>query len=174
VLRSLKRRSSAGIIVLTGRRDETDHVIGLELGADDYVTKPFRRRELVARINAVLRRVQPPEFGTDLAPAPARAVEHVFDGYRVNLETRRVHDPGGSEIELTTAEFNLLGALLGQRGQALSRAQLIEAIKGRDWEIHDRAIDGLVSRLRRKLPPWRGRVSPYIRTIHGIGYAFAD
>lgn len=169
VLRSLKRRSDAGIIIVTGRGEESDQVIGLELGADDYVTKPFRRRELLARINAILRRVIPEsEIARDTGTE-----EFAFDGYQVNPEGRRVLRPDGTEIELTTAEFNLLLALLERRGKTLSRGQLVAAIKGRDWEISDRAIDGLVSRLRRKLPPLDGRASPYIRTIHGRGYLFS-
>jgi len=173
VLRMLKQRSDAGVILLTGRSEETDHVVGLELGADDYVTKPFRRRELVARINAVLRRVHG-QLDEPVAPALPAEADHVFDGYRVWLGSRRVVAPGGHEIALTTAEFELLSAFLGQRGRALSRDQLIELIKGRTWEISDRAVDGLVSRLRRKLPPRGDRASPYIRTIHGMGYAFSD
>ncbi len=169
VLRRLKAKSAAGVIILTGRGDETDHVVGLELGADDYVTKPFRRRELLARIHAVLRRVRRPNAAAEPPPD-----DHAFDGYRVSLAARRVLAPDGSEVALTSAEFELLAAFLHRRGQALSRDELIRLAKGRAWEMHDRAVDGLVSRLRRKLPPSDGRAAPYIRTVHGHGYAFSD
>jgi two-component system, OmpR family, response regulator len=176
VLRRVAQRRAAGIIVLTARAEEIDQVIGLELGADDFVTKPFRRRELVARINAVLRRVMPAQSpDVTLGEAERSAAGDLeFDGYRLRLSSRQIFTPNGAEATLTTAEFDLLVALLKRRGQALSREQLITLMKGQDWAVHDRVVDGLVSRLRRKLPPVEGRTTPYIRTIHGVGYAFAD
>lgn len=173
LLKSVRTDSNAGIIVLTGRTDEADYVIGLELGADDYISKPFRRRELVARINAVLRRSAMPAPTT---PEPAKTLtfEYEFDGYQVSTSARRVLGPDGSEIMLTTAEYEMLAALLHRRGRVLSRDQLMQLVRGRDWEIYDRAVDALVSRLRRKLPPPAGRTVPYIRTIHGLGYGFMD
>jgi two-component system, OmpR family, response regulator len=182
VLRHLAQNTSAGVIVLSARSEETDKVIGLELGADDFITKPFRRRELLARINAVLRRVgggtwpgvPPAEAARSDAGRRDAAGETAFDGYRVRLSSRQVFAPDGSEVDLTTAEFDLLAAFLKRREQTLSRERLITLMKGREWDAHDRMIDGLVSRLRRKLPPQGERTKPYIRTVHGFGYAFSD
>jgi len=176
VLREVAQYPGSGVIVLTARAEETDKVIGLELGADDFVTKPFRRRELLARINAVLRRVAP----EDPSPRLPFAAEQVgdaelsFDGYRVRWSSRQVFAPDNEEVSLTTAEFDLLMAFLRRRGQTLSRERLISLLNGRGREVNERMIDGLVSRLRRKLPPPEGRSSPFIRTIHGTGYAFTD
>lgn len=183
LVKELRQSTDRGIILLTGRTSETDHVVGLEIGADDYVTKPFRIRELAARVNAVHRRTaqrgpvaQAPAdipAATALAdPDPSSAQDIRFDGYRLNVGARRLWNGDGAEIDLTTAEFELLLALLRRRGQVLTRDQLMNAIKGRDWESYDRAIDGLVSRVRRKIPR-AGGGSPYIRTVHGIGYSFA-
>lgn len=188
LVKELRRSTDKGIILLTGRTSETDHVVGLEIGADDYVTKPFRIRELAARVNAVHRRTArrgaPPApvgggnpavaVAAPASVASAVASEEVrFDGYCLNTAERRLWNAEGKEIDLTTAEFELLNALLRRRGQVLSRDQLMNAIKGRDWESYDRAIDGLVSRVRRKIPRIGGG-SPYIRTVHGIGYSFAS
>ncbi|MBC7738685.1 MAG: response regulator transcription factor [Candidatus Saccharibacteria bacterium] len=176
LVKELRKGSDAGILLLTGRSSETDQVVGLEIGADDYVTKPFRLRELAARVNAVYRRsavqtdaspaqpdrVEPPEFS---------GIDFTFDGYKLSMSGRRLWGPDGAEIVLTTAEFDLLAALLKRRGQVLDRDQLMNAMKGRDWESYDRAIDGLVSRLRRKIPAIN-RATHYVRTVHGVGYSF--
>lgn len=173
LVKELRPTQKGGIIILTGRSSETDHVVGLEIGADDYVTKPFRIRELAARVNAVYRRVG---NGLTVVPeavptAPRPTFDFEFGNYRLSVGARRLWQEGGAEIELTTAEFDLLVALLRRRGHVLDRDQLMNAIKGRDWESYDRAVDGLVSRLRRKLQPDDGTKS-YIRTVHGIGYSF--
>ncbi len=174
LIRELRAISDCGIIILTGRGGETDHVVGLEVGADDYVTKPFRPRELSARVNALARRVAPAATaGAPPAPeAPGVEIDHEFDGYTLSASARQIWGPDGQEIVLTTAEFSLLLALLERRGRVLNRDQLMTLIKGQDWVSYDRAIDGLVSRLRRKVSPV-GRDTHYIRTIHGIGYVFA-
>lgn len=170
LVKQLRQGSDVGIVMLTGRGSETDHVLGLELGADDYITKPFRIREVAARLNAVLRRtVGKPRESVDTARRTD--ADYEFDGYRLMMEERTLYGRDGQEIELTTAEFNLLVAFLVHRRQVLSRDQILNAVKGREWESYDRAVDGLVSRLRRKLPVEAGR-SHYIKTIHGIGYAF--
>lgn len=183
VVRQLRGRSDRGILVLSGRGGETDHVLGLELGADDYVTKPFRLRELAARVNAIYRRcaasavpatraTEPP--GPDQAPdrAPAgQAADFTFGDYTISLSARRLWGPDMVEIDLTTAEFNLLAALVNRRTHVLTREQIMNAIKGRDWESYDRAVDGLVSRLRKKIPP-RAADPQFIRTVHGVGYSF--
>jgi two-component system, OmpR family, response regulator len=178
LVKELRKGTDKGIILLTGRTSETDHVVGLEIGADDYVTKPFRIRELAARVNAVYRRSAARDSRPDTSQRPESqplaqtTVDFAFDGYRLSVGGRRLWDPEGNEIEMTTAEFELLLALLRHRGQVLSRDQLMNAIKGREWESYDRAIDGLVSRVRRKIPP-QGSAGQYIRTVHGIGYSFA-
>ena len=179
LVKELRHSSNAGIIMLTGRTSETDHVVGLEIGADDYVTKPFRIRELAARVNAVYRRTAAHHdqvlVGAELSVAPvqvqAPSVDFSFDGYKLSLAARRIWAADGSEIVLTTAEFDLLAALLRRRGQVLDRDQLMNAMKGRDWESYDRAIDGLVSRLRHKLPA-SNPAAHFIRTVHGVGYSF--
>lgn len=182
LIKELRLGTDKGLIILSGRSDETDHVLGLEIGADDYVNKPFRVRELCSRVNAVYRRTRrdtkpDPTGRPAMAPENSRAVtvaetvDFEFDGFRLRLASRRLTGPDEIEIQLTTAEFELLAGLLGRRGQVLSRDQLMNTIKGRDWESYDRAVDGLVSRLRRKLDTGNGK-SSYIRTVHGIGYSF--
>ncbi|MES2970260.1 MAG: response regulator transcription factor [Pseudomonadota bacterium] len=174
LVKEIRRNSEAGIIMLTGRSSETDHVVGLEIGADDYVTKPFRLREIAARVNAVFRRTVRSTTDGPAPTAPKRSeptVDYEFGDCRLSLGARMLWGPDGAEIELTTAEFQLLVALLASRGRVLDRDQLMNAVKGRDWESYDRIVDGLVSRLRKKLPtPKSG--GQYIRTVHGIGYSF--
>lgn len=175
LVRNLRVRHDGGIIILSGRDEETDNVLGLELGADDYVVKPFRPREFAARVNAVLRRYrqspkQTPPGAAETDPSEAD-IDHRFGEYSVSRSSRMVFDGEGREIPLTTAEFDLLCALLASRGRVVDRDHLMNAIKGREWEAYDRAIDGLVSRLRKKLPAPRGRAH-FIRTVHGVGYSF--
>lgn len=186
LIKELRRNTDKGIIILTGRSSETDHVVGLEIGADDYITKPFRIRELCARVNAVYRRTLRPRVDlagdtATRAPAPDDPAGHghghghadyTFDGFRLNMGARALRAPDGAEVELTTAEFDLLAELLKRRGQVLSRDQIMNAVKGRDWESYDRAVDGLVSRLRRKLGRGIEDGRNFIRTVHGVGYSF--
>lgn len=172
IVKELRQTTNRGIIILTGRTGETDHVLGLEIGADDYVTKPFRVRELGARVNAVYRRTSRAQYSENAeagSPALDPGIDFEFDGYKLSVAARRLFGRDGAEVYLTTAEFDLLVALLNRRGKVMDRDQLMNAIKGRDWESYDRAIDGLVSRLRRKIPA-RDNGSHLIRTIHGIGY----
>jgi two-component system OmpR family response regulator len=147
--RSLRNRSSIPIILLTALKEDVDRIIGLELGADDYLCKPFNPRELVARIRAILRRVEERDNhgGHDKPP------RHVFrfEGFVADPEARRVVAADGSEVALTAAEFTLLVAFLERPGKMLSRNQLRDITQGRGAEPFDRSIDVLVSRLRRKL-----------------------
>ncbi|WP_145107463.1 winged helix-turn-helix domain-containing protein [Cereibacter sediminicola] len=168
LVRELRQVTDRGIILLASRRAESDGVLGLELGADDSLVKPFVARELAARVGAVFRRT-----GRAAAALPAGRpqVDHAFEGYGMSLQARKVWAPDGAEIELTTSEFELLAALLARRGQVLSRDQIMNAIKGRSWESYDRVVDGIVSRLRRKMPSSKSG-SHFIRTVHGVGYAF--
>lgn len=182
ILRKLRQKTQSGIILLSGRSSETDHVVGLEMGADDYVTKPFRIRELAARMNAVYRRTggaetSPPAQAKDREaeanqPGGQHSCDFQFDGYRLRIAARALWRDGGCEIDLTSAEFNLLLALLKRKGQVLDRDQLMNAVKGKNWEVYDRAVDKLISRLRRKIPPPEPKAH-YIRTVHGVGYVFA-
>ena len=148
------------IIMLTARGDTADKVMGLELGADDYLAKPFEPRELVARIQSVIRRSQDTSTATVL----------VSDGLRVELDTRRV-DVDSKAVELTTMEFELLKDLMRSRGRVMSRDRLIERLRGFDADVYDRSVDMLVSRLREKLgdDPKRPR---FIRTVRMGGYQF--
>jgi two-component system, OmpR family, alkaline phosphatase synthesis response regulator PhoP len=162
VTRSLRRSGDLPIIMLTARDDETDKLIGLELGADDYVTKPFSPRELVARVRAVLRR----RAGAGEAET-LRAGELVLDLPRMRL-TR-----GGEPVELTATEFALLAAMARQPGRVFTRSQLLDAIHGIAFESYERAIDAHVKNIRRKLEP-SPRTPRYLQTVYGVGYRLAD
>jgi len=168
LLRQMRDQSQVPVIVLTGRADEADRVMGLELGADDYLTKPFSPRELLARIRTVLRRTY---AGQEVHGAKVcRAYR--FSGWELNLRTRRLAGSDGRQVPLSNGEFNLLAALLAARGRVLSRDQLIEMSRRYDNEVYDRAIDVQILRLRRKieLDP---RQPKYIVTERGGGYSFA-
>jgi len=167
LVKELRGHSDVGIIILTGRGDEMDQVLGFELGADDYVVKPFRLRELRARVNAVARRAQAGPSARAAAPVP----DHVFGPYKVFLGARQVFDSEGAEVLLTPMEFDALAAFLQNPNAVLNRDQLMTALRGRDWASYDRSIDGLVSRLRAKLPAPEG-LRPFIITIYGVGYCF--
>jgi len=163
VARAIRKSSNVPIVMLTGRGDETDRVAGLELGADDYVTKPFSPKELVARVRAVLRR-------SELASNPAdvvRAGDVTLDVSRLSV---KVKDRG---VELTPTEFQLLLALARSPGRVFTRAQLLDAVHGVAFESYERAIDAHVKNIRRKLEP-DPREPRYLLTVHGVGYRFAD
>jgi two-component system OmpR family response regulator len=167
--RKLREESAIPIIMLTGVRDEADRVMGLELGADDYLTKPFSPRELLARIRTVLRRTK----GEALTEARQRDVRaYRFASFELNLRTRRLarHQPD-QRIDLTNGEFNLLAALLAAPQRILTRDQLLEASRVYDNEVYDRSIDVQVLRLRRKI-----EIDPsqpqFILTERGVGYSF--
>lgn len=167
--RELRARPQApGIIIVTGRGQPVDRIIGLELGADDYVAKPFDLRELVARVRSVLRRVRP-----DAAARPAEAPEcFSFAGWRIDLPSRSLTRPDGGEVPLTTGEFDLLTAFVRHPNRALSRDRLMEIIHGREAGPFDRAIDVQVGRLRRKIE--RDPADPeLIKSVRGVGYLFA-
>ena len=162
VCRQLRRDSDVPIIMLTARVDEMDRLIGLELGADDYITKPFSPRELVARVRAVLRRVQ----GGVHQPGLVRSGDLELD-----LHGRRL-TRAGQPIHLTRIEFNLLTVLAQHPGQVFSRQQLLERLHGYTHDGFDRSIDAHIKNLRRKLEPDPGNPT-YILTVYGIGYRFS-
>lgn len=176
IAKKIRETSDVGIIILSGRTDEIDRIVSLELGADDYVTKPYSPRELSARISSVLRRTSSSIFRiNDDDKKPVGGSNSVrFDGWELQPESRRVIAPNGEEIELTTTEFDFLKAFVLRPNQVLSRQQLMDATKGQDWVCYDRAVDGLVSRLRRKVfPSDDSTQSHYIKTVRGIGYMFS-
>jgi DNA-binding response OmpR family regulator len=166
--RELRAGSEVGIILVTGRQDDIERIIGLECGADDYVCKPFNPRELLARAKNLARRVRAVLPRGDTAPA---ANMRRFDDWRIDLDRRVLLDEHDRQTPLTHGEYQLLCAFLHHSGQTLSRDQLLDQIKNREWAPNDRTIDVLVGRLRRKLKddPANPRI---ILTMHGAGYVF--
>lgn len=167
--RELRVRSEMGIILITGRDDEIDRIVGLECGADDYVVKPFNPRELVSKAKNLVRRVR---HAQALQPqAEARQLKY-FGDWALDVDRRRLVAADGSEGLLTQGEFQLLSVLLRNAGHTLSRDQLMDQIRNREWLPNDRSIDVLVGRLRRKLND--DPADPQlIITIHGAGYLFS-
>jgi len=189
IARQLREHWRCGLVIVTGRGDAVDKVVGLEVGADDYVTKPFDLRELVARVKAVLRRMTPgpaaaPAAGSAAAPAsrgPAVDIVHDlsagrerlhFEGWTVDVAARSVTGPDGEEAALTTGEFDLLHVFLLHPGRVLSRDFLLEHTRGRESGPFDRTIDVQVGRLRRKLGAESGE-GRWIKSVRGAGYLFA-
>ncbi|SDR03844.1 response regulator [Pseudoxanthomonas sp. CF125] len=167
LLRYLQATWSGPVIVVSGRGEPVERVVGLELGADDFVSKPFDLRELLARIRSVLRR------SAKTAPAPAaRSNVFEFSGFRLDLASRRLTDPQGDEVPLTTGDFQLLCALLDKPRQVLSRDELMDALYKREAGPFDRAVDMGIGRLRRKIEP-NPEVPVLIKSVRGVGYLFA-
>jgi two-component system OmpR family response regulator len=167
--RKVRAESTIPIIMVTGRKEEADRVMGLELGADDYVTKPFSPRELLARVRAVLRRYK---IVQELLPArDEKRRAYRFGGWELNRRTRRLTSPTGERVKLTNGEFSLLQAFCAAPRRILARDQLIELSRLDTAEIYDRSIDVQVRRLRRKIEPNPSRPD-YIKTERGAGYIF--
>ena len=173
IARQLREHFHCGLVIVTGRGDPVDKVVGLEIGADDYVTKPFDLRELVARIKAVLRRLPPPAPPTAvLAVAPpAERTRLRFAGWELDTAARRLLAPDGKEVVLTTGEFDLLAVFARHPGRVLSRDFLLENTRGREAAPFDRTVDVLVGRLRKKLGTDAGEQS-FIKSVRGAGYLF--
>lgn len=171
VARELRAAKNTPMIMITGKGDAVDRIVGLELGADDYIPKPFLMREVIARIRAVLRRYTGAANAASETPSDG-GQRYGFDGWTVDLARREVRDPKGELRELTTAEFNLLALFLQKPGRVLSRDELMDLLKGHDWTPMDRSIDALVARLRKKLEPESERPT-LVKTVRGVGYAFA-
>lgn len=168
--RVLRERANVPIVLLTGRNEEADRVMGLELGADDYVTKPFSTRELLARIRAVLRRYQAQATLPERAGA-RRAFR--FSGWELNLRTRRLTSPGGRPVDLSNGEFSLLGAFCRAPQRVLSRDQLLSMSRLDEAEVYERTIDSQIRRLRTKIES--DPANPVlILTERGAGYRFAS
>ncbi|HEY3073243.1 MAG TPA: response regulator transcription factor [Candidatus Limnocylindrales bacterium] len=163
VMRAIRRDSEIPVVMLTARDDEVDKLLGLELGADDYITKPFSPRELVARVRAVMRRTERRPEATDLIRV---------SGVSIDVPRMRV-DVDGRSIELTATEFEILTTLARQPGRIFTRSQLLDAVHGVAFESYERAIDTHVKNIRRKLEP-DPRRPRYLLTAYGVGYRFAD
>ncbi|HEV8622405.1 MAG TPA: response regulator transcription factor [Actinomycetota bacterium] len=164
VARELRRSSNVPIIILTARGEESDRIVGLELGADDYVVKPFSPKELVARVRAVLRR-------TEAARGGGPEVLRVLD---VEVDVRRMRvTVGGRPVDLTPTEFQLLETMAREPGRVFTRGQLLDAVHGVAFESYERAIDAHVKNIRKKIEPTPG-LPRYLLTVHGVGYRFAD
>jgi DNA-binding response OmpR family regulator len=163
VTRALRREGQLPIIMLTARADESDKLVGLELGADDYLTKPFSPKELVARVRAVLRRAE----AAAAPPDQIRAGELEIDVNRMRVRV------SGRVVELTPTEFQLLTAMARQPGRVFTRSQLLDAVRGVAFESYERAIDTHIKNIRRKLEPDQ-RTPRYLLTVFGVGYRFAE
>jgi DNA-binding response OmpR family regulator len=161
VTRSIRKDSNVPIIMLTARSEETDKLIGLELGADDYITKPFSPKELVARVRTVLRRTENSNSNAEII----RAADLTLDVPRMKL-TRE-----DETIELTPTEFQLVAALAKQPGRIFTRAQLLDAVRGIAFESYERAIDAHIKNIRHKIEP-NPREPRYVLTVYGVGYKF--
>lgn len=168
IARALREETKLPIIILTGMHEEADRVMGLELGADDYLTKPFSPRELLARIRALLRRAQ---MHATVADVVASVRAYRFDGWELNVRLRRLRSPDGETLALRSAEFNLLLAFLAAPQRVLSRERLLELSRLHNAEVYDRSVDVLVGRLRQKIEQ-HPRKPNVIVTARGAGYMF--
>jgi two-component system alkaline phosphatase synthesis response regulator PhoP len=164
VTRALRRDGEVPIIMLTARTEESDKLVGLELGADDYMTKPFSPKELVARVRAVLRRAERIRQRTDLI--------RVGDDVELDVPRMEVRI-AGRRVELTKTEFQILATIAAQPGRIFTRAQLLDAVKGVAFESYERAIDAHIKNIRRKIEP-RAGTPQYVLTVFGVGYRFAE
>jgi two-component system OmpR family response regulator len=169
IARRLREHWRCGLVIVTGRGDAIDKVVGLEVGADDYVTKPFDLRELLARVKAVLRRLAPGAAGLDGAGSEAPRTRLAFLGWELDTAARRLVDPQGRPVALTSGEFDLLAVFARHPGRVLSRDFLLEATRGREAAPFDRTIDVQVGRLRKKLEadPEDPQI---IKSVRGAGY----
>jgi len=163
----LRKESDVGIIILTGSEENVDKIVGLELGADDYIPKPFDERELLARVRSVLRRVMQT---ADTSDSSDKSVAK-FSGWTLDLAAHELRSPAGEEVCLTSYEFQILETLVRNANRVLSRDRIMENLTGRDWIPSDRSVDVLVGKLRKKI-----EVDPHnpdlIKTIRGSGYKF--
>jgi DNA-binding response OmpR family regulator len=168
--REIRSRSEVGIIMLTGRDDLVDRVVGLEVGADDYIAKPFHLREVLARVKSLLRRRRPP---SDPVPAGTDNGDEgiTSEGWRLDLGRRQLTSPAGDDVPLTTGEFDLLAMLARHPGRVFGRDTLMDLTRGRSWEAFDRTIDAQIARLRKKIESDPKRPA-LIKSIRGVGYVF--
>ncbi len=165
--RDIRTTSDVPIMMLTGRDDVVDRIIGIEIGADDYIAKPFHLREVHARLKSILRRRQP------AAPRIVQEEDQIirFEGWTLNVSRRQLLDPSETEVELTTGEFDMLAAFLNHAGRVLTRDFLMDLTRGRHMEAFDRTIDAQIVRLRRKIEA-DAKHPQFIKAIRGVGYIF--
>lgn len=175
--REIRARQNIPIIMISGKSDTIDRVVGLELGADDYITKPFHLREVLARVRAVLRRYEihsvadTEKHGTAAHSAPSSPT-FAFEGWQLNLDRRELRRDPHNEVELTTSEFNLLAIFVQRPARVLSRDDIMDLLKGHDWSPLDRSIDSLVARLRKKIEQ-DSDAPKLVKTVRGVGYVFS-
>jgi two-component system phosphate regulon response regulator OmpR len=168
--REIRAMSDVGIIMLTGRDEVLDRVVGLEVGADDYVAKPFHLREVLARVKSLLRRRRPATARTGRSPDGAENVIR-FDGWLLDTARRRLVSPSGEDVALTSGEFDLLAALAKHPGRVLSREALMDHTRGRGLKAFDRTIDAQIARLRKKIEP-DPKNPTIVKSIRAVGYVF--
>lgn len=169
LLRELRRSSDLPVIVISSKTEHVDRIVALEIGADDYLDKPYNPRELLARANNILRRVR----RSSQAVPESSEDTHSFDGWTLTPAARRLSAPNGNDVHLTRGEFELLLALLRHRGRVMQRDALLDALSGRERDPFDRTVDVLVGRLRKKIE--RDPKDPeLIITVHGVGYVFLE
>jgi DNA-binding response OmpR family regulator len=169
--REIRARSAVPIIMVTGKGDTIDRVVGLELGADDYIAKPFQLREVVARVRAVLRRTAPAGHGAAGAGVAGKDATFAFEGWVLDVPKRELRSAAGTTCDLTTSEFDLLKVFTTHANRVLSRDQIMDLLRGHDWTPTDRSIDNLVMRLRRKIEPDPERPR-LIKSVRSVGYCF--
>lgn len=165
--REIRSHSDVPIIMLTGRDDVVDRIVGLEIGADDYIPKPFHLREVLARLRTVLRRRQSPHLGTAIESQPILR----FDGWQLDVGRRQLLAADGTEVSLTTGEFDMLALLARQPGRVFARDMLMDLTRGRNLDAFDRTIDAQIARLRKKIERDPKRPA-LIKSVRGIGYVF--
>lgn len=165
----IKSDRNIGIIVLTGSGEQIDRIVSLEVGADDYLEKPCDLRELLARCRSLLRRLRQTTANHDVQPDDR--IKETFSGWTLDVTKRQLTDPEGKDVSLTTQEFDLLTVLVRNRDRVLTRDNIMDQMKGRDWNPFDRSIDNTVSRLRKRLGD-DGQSASVIRTVRGVGYLF--
>lgn len=165
LLRDVRRASDIGVIMVTSKSDDVDRIVALEMGADDYVIKPFNPRELLARTKNLLRRLNAAK------PAKPESRQLQFEGWTLDLDQRSLTNLDEQDVRLTRGEFELLAALVSNKGRVLTRDSLLDHLNHRDWDPTDRTVDVLVGRVRKKIEP-DPKDPVFIITVHGIGYLF--
>ncbi|WP_371225042.1 response regulator [Roseovarius sp. 2305UL8-3] len=166
ILRELRKSSDVPVIVMSARTEDVDHIVALEIGADDYLDKPINLRELLVRTKNILRRMANPTV-----PLRAKGDQQEFDGWLLDRSARRLTDPDGEDVHLTRGEFELLSFMAKRAGRVLQRDLLLDCLTSREWQPYDRTVDVLIGRLRTKIET-DPKSPELIVTVHGVGYVF--